>query len=88
MRREVIERLMCALEVDLVATAQSHGADPAALLADAAGLQRFAEDGLAHFDGRRVVVTEKGRPFLRSVSALFDAYLAEDDGRPRHARAI
>jgi len=88
LRREVIERLMCALQVDLVATAEAHGADPAALIADAGGLARFAEDGLAHFDGRCVIVTEQGRPFLRSVAALFDAYLAESGETPRHARAI
>ena len=89
LRREVIERLMCALEVDLVATAQAHGADPEGLLADAAGLARFVADGLATFDGRRVAVTERGRPFLRSVAALFDAYLAvREEGEPRHARAI
>ena len=76
LRREVIERLMCTLEVDLVAVAQSHGADPAGLLADAAGLARFVSDGLATWDGRRVAVTQAGRPFLRSVAALFDAYLA------------
>ncbi|MDE3176104.1 MAG: oxygen-independent coproporphyrinogen III oxidase [Pseudomonadota bacterium] len=88
MRREAIERLMCALEVDLVAVAQKHRADPAGLIDEAAGVARFAADGLAHFDGRRIVVTEKGRPFLRSIAALFDAYLARDDSQPRHARAI
>ena len=52
-------------------------------------LGRFVEDGLATWDGRRVAVTELGRPFLRSVAALFDAYLAAaEDGRPRHSRAI
>ena len=89
LRRDVIERLMCDLEVDLVAVAKAHGADPAGLLADAHGVLRFQEDGLASFDGRRVKALEKGRPFLRSVAALFDSYLAAaDDGRPRHARAI
>jgi oxygen-independent coproporphyrinogen-3 oxidase len=89
LRRDVIERLMCALEVDLVATAEARGADPAGLLADAAGVARLVEDGLAVFDGRRLAVTERGRPFLRTAAALFDAYLAKsDDGKPRHARAI
>ena len=89
LRRDVIEQLMCALQVDLVATAEAHGADPAPLIADARGLARFAEDALADFDGRRVAVTEKGRPFLRSVAALFDAYLSESSNEtPRHARAI
>jgi oxygen-independent coproporphyrinogen III oxidase len=89
LRREVIERLMCGLEVDLVATARAHAADPSALLADAAGLDAFVAEGLASFDGRRVRVSVRGRPFLRSVAALFDAYLApSEEGRPRHARAI
>ncbi len=89
LRRDVIEQLMCGLGVDLVATAQAHGADPAGLIADAAGIARFVADGLATFDGRRLTVTERGRPFLRSAAALFDAYLARsDDGKPRHARAI
>jgi hypothetical protein len=33
-------------------------------------------------------VSEKGRPFVRSVAALFDAYLARDDDKPRHSRAV
>lgn len=89
LRRDVIERLMCALEVDIVATAQAHGADPSGLLADAAGVGRFVADGLATFEGRRVAVTERGRPFLRSIAALFDAYFAANaEGEPRHARVI
>ena len=88
LRRAVIEQLMCAARVDLVAMAEAHGADPSALLAEAGGLAPFATDGLAHFDGRRVIVTAKGRPFLRSVAALFDAYLGPSDAAPRHARAI
>ena len=88
LRRDVIERLMCDLEVDLVALAQAHEVDPAALIADAAGLDRFQSDGLANWDGRRIEVSEKGRPFVRSIAALFDAYLAPDEAKPRHSRAI
>ena len=90
LRRDVIERLMCSLGVDLVAVAQAHGADPSALLAEAqAGLGRFVEDGLAAWDGRRVTVTEKGRPFLRSAAVLFDAYMDRaETAQPRHSRAI
>ncbi len=88
LRRDVIEQLMCALQVDLVGTAAAYGADPAPLIANAQGLARFAEDGLAQFDGRCVAVSEPGRPFLRSVAALFDVYLAESSETPRHARAI
>jgi oxygen-independent coproporphyrinogen-3 oxidase len=88
LRRDVIEKLMCDLAVDLVDIAEAHRADPSPLIANAAGLARFETDGLAHWDGRRVEVTEKGRPFVRSVAALFDSYLVPDEARPRHSRAI
>jgi len=88
LRREIIERLMCDLEVDLPEIAKAHGADLAPLVANIAGVAPFAADGLAHWDGRRLVVSEKGRPFLRSLAALFDAYLTQDAGMPRHSRAV
>jgi oxygen-independent coproporphyrinogen-3 oxidase len=89
LRREVIERVMCDLEVDLEAVAIAHAADPAALIAAASeGLPRFLEDGLASWDGRRIVVSDRGRPFVRSVAALFDGYLANPSDKPRHSRAV
>ena len=36
----------------------------------------------------RLTVSEKGRPFVRSVAALFDAYLGQADDKPRHSRAV
>ncbi len=63
LRRDVIERVMCDLEVDVVAVAAEHGADPAPLTQAAAeGLQKFIEDDFASWDGRRIVVSERGRP--------------------------
>ena len=89
LRRDAIERVMCDLEVDLEAVAAEHAADPAALKQAASeGLARFVEDGLASWDGRRIAVSERGRPFVRSVAALFDAYLADGGDRPRHSRAV
>ena len=89
LRRDTIEQVMCDLEVDLEAVASKHGADPSPLIKSAAiGLPRFVSDGLAHWDGRRVKVNECGRPFVRSVAALFDSYLTEDGSRPSHSRAV
>src|SRR5208283_811652 len=89
LRRNVIERVMCDLEVDLDAVAGEYGADPGQLK-DAAsrGMARFVDDGLASWDGRRIVVTEQGRPFVRSIAALFDAYLGQPSDKPRHSRAV
>ncbi len=89
LRRDVIEQVMCDLEVDVEEVAEAHGRDPAPLAAAASeGLAKFIEDGLATWDGRRIAVGEKGRPFVRSVAALFDAYLAQASDKPRHSRAV
>lgn len=89
LRRAVIERIMCDLAVDLPAMARTFGAGPDALLADAAPLSGFAADGLVEWNGAQVRVTERGRPFVRNVAALFDAYLRQgDNAKPRHASAV
>ncbi len=86
--RAVIERFMCELTVDLPDMASRFAASPAALLADAAPLSAFAADGLVSWDGARLAVTRRGRPFLRNVAALFDQYLQQTASGPRHARAV
>jgi oxygen-independent coproporphyrinogen-3 oxidase len=86
LRGAVIERLMCALEVDLVAMAEAYGADPAGLLAAGPALQGQAVDGLVEWDGRSLRVTPRGKPFLRAVAVLFDAYFQA--GPARHSVAV
>jgi len=89
LRRDAIERVMCELKVDLDELAAAHDADPAPLKAAAeTGLMRFVADGLAEWDGRRLEVKERGRPFLRSIAALFDRHLAEAAAPARHSRAV
>ncbi len=89
LRRNIIERIMCDLEVDVECVAAAHDADPAPLKAAAFdGMPKFEEDGLASWDGRSIVVSERGRPFIRSIATLFDAYLLEPTVKPRHAREI
>ncbi|GAN80157.1 coproporphyrinogen III oxidase [Acidocella aminolytica 101 = DSM 11237] len=89
LRRAVIERIMCDLAVDLPAMAQTFGAQAAPLLAAAAPLSGFESDGLVEWNGARLRVTERGRPFVRNVAALFDAYLrGRESSQPRHARAV
>jgi oxygen-independent coproporphyrinogen-3 oxidase len=76
-RAGLIERLMCDLAVEV----------PADL---AAGLEQelrgMAADGLIRRHGRRIEVTERGRPLMRCVAALFDAYL--DTAQNRHSVAV
>ncbi|HMR33125.1 MAG TPA: oxygen-independent coproporphyrinogen III oxidase [Geminicoccaceae bacterium] len=85
-RAEIIERLMCELEVDLDEVAARHGRAVGGIEEELFDLGRFERDRLVRRDGRRVQVTERGRPFVRSVCAVFDRYL--DGGRARHAAAV
>jgi len=86
LRREVIETLMCRNEVDLREVASRRGADPASLMDAAPALQEMARDGLVDWNGMQVTVTASGRPFVRTVAAAFDTYLAA--GAARHSAAV
>jgi oxygen-independent coproporphyrinogen-3 oxidase len=81
-RRAIIERLMCDRRVDL-ATIDDTG-EPFAPPLDR--LAAMAADGIVAVEGSVVAVTERGRPFLRAVCAVFDRYLAPEAGR--YSRAV
>ncbi len=86
LRREIIERLMCDLGVDLAALCARHGRAGDSL-DDEIGLMRaFAQDGLVTIEGRSVQVHEEARPLLRSICAAFDHRLS--DGPGRHSQAV
>jgi oxygen-independent coproporphyrinogen III oxidase len=78
-RAAVIERLMCDLAIDLDKVPGDYSAEIAAL-------QPLAENGVVAIDGRRLAITERGRPFLRLVAAAFDAYLPANAAR--HSVAV
>jgi len=85
LRRDVIERLMCGREVDLAATAADHGVDePFAI--ELARLAIMAANGAVDLAGTQVRISERGRPWMRTVAALFDRYL--ETGKARHTRAV
>jgi len=86
LRREIIERLMCDLEVDIDAVAGSHKVDPAQFDAEIDTLGPLQADGLVVVDGRRLTVTEEGRTLVRAVCAAFDRYLKA--GEQRHSKAV
>ena len=88
LRRAVIEQIMCHLSVDLDRVAASFGQGAEALHHNAEALARFEADGLVVRDGSRIRVTEAGRPFVRNVAAVFDAYLDTASTQPKHAQAV
>ncbi len=86
MRREVIERLMCDLVVDLGEIAKKYG-QPVNVFAEELGrLVPFQTDGLITLDGNKILVSENGRFLVRTVCAVFDTYLGTGTGR--HSRAV
>lgn len=89
LRSRIIERLMCDLSVDL--DAETAAAPPAARPADGfaselAAIAYLADAGMVAIAGRRITVTDRGRPFVRLVAAAFDAYLAQN--KSRHSVAV
>lgn len=81
LRRNVIERLMCDLRADLAAICASHGRGTIDLAAELWQLDELKRDGLVRRCGDKIEVPESARPFVRSVCAVFDAYLAESETR-------
>jgi oxygen-independent coproporphyrinogen-3 oxidase len=76
LRAELIERLMCDLEVDVAAICARHRAEPTALLRSAERLRALAADGIIQLDGNVIRLAKDRRALARTVAAAFDAYLA------------
>jgi len=79
LRRAIIERLMCDFAVDLNCHASR-------LAAELEALEPFRADGLLTIDDGLIRVEPAGRPLIRTVCAVFDAYL--DRGLAQHSRAV
>ena len=86
LRGEIIERIMCDLQVDLGPICARHGSAVEALLDTAPRLEDLVSDGVIARDGDALSVAGDSRALVRSVAAAFDAYL---DGSTRlHSRAV
>ncbi len=86
LRRDIIERLMCDLRVDLAATAARYKKTAGDFAAELSALAPMETDGLVELDGDEIRITESGRPLMRAVCAVFDRYL--ETGKARHSQAI
>jgi oxygen-independent coproporphyrinogen-3 oxidase len=86
MRRWVIERLMCDFAVPIEEMERRFGQQAEAVAAEMLGVALEDRDGLVDFSEACFTMTEKGRPFVRSIAAAFDSYLAA--GKARHSLAV
>ncbi len=85
LRRDIIERLMCDLRVDLDRICAAHGRSADDLAVELFQLDELARDGLVERTGGTITVPESKRSFIRTVCAEFDAYLSND--AMRYSRA-
>ncbi len=81
LRRDLIERLMCDLNVDLAERCAAHNGTADRFAAELAELDALANDGLVERAGYEISIPERARPFVRTVCAVFDAYIADGDMR-------
>ena len=81
LRRDLIERLMCDLKVDLAEQCAAHASDTDRFAAELSALDALANDGLLERVGYKVAIPERARPFMRTVCAALDAHLADHDTR-------
>jgi oxygen-independent coproporphyrinogen-3 oxidase len=85
MRAAVIERLLCAFEVDLADVAARHGAEPGRFAEDVGRLAPLVRAGWVEVDGSHVAIRRHPHEIARVVAAEFDAYLGHGG---RHSTAV
>jgi oxygen-independent coproporphyrinogen III oxidase len=81
LRRDIIERLMCDLHVDLAEQCAAHNSGADRFATELSALDALANDGLVERVGYKISIPERARLFVRTVCAVFDAYISEDDQR-------
>ena len=91
-RRDVIQRLMCATRLEFAAIETAHGVRFEEYFgAELAALGPLIADGLVERGARSLAITARGRLLLRNVAMVFDAHLprlASSAGEPRFSRAV
>lgn len=85
-RAYVIERVMCDFGFSFADLAARYPAFAAVIRSEACSFAATDKDGLCRIEGGRFLLTATGRPFARTVAAVFDAHLSS--GRGRHSIAV
>ena len=87
-RRWVIRRLMCTFRLDLdEVDARFQMDSEASFAAERTLLQAYEEEGMIELHERSWVLTPLGKPFIRNICMVFDAYL-EGSGKTLFSRTI
>ena len=85
-RAWVIERVMCDFGFSFADLATRYPELAGAIRSEALQFVASDRDSLSRIEGDRFMLSATGRPFARTVAAVFDAHLAS--GRGRHSIAV
>lgn len=90
LRAALIAQLICHFELDTLSFSDTWQIDDFwhYFAAAQAKLQPFIEDGLVVIRDGVVQVTERGRLWVRSICACFDAYLDSEATAPRYSKVV
>lgn len=86
LRARIIELLMCDFAFSFSTIRHEFGGAAEQVLDEAEYLAGCDTDGMIEFSGGLFQVTDKGRPFVRSIASAFDSYFGE--GAARHSLAV
>ncbi len=86
LRSYVIERVMCDFRLSFADLEHRFGQFARTVVAEARQFAASNSDRLVEINGDEFVLTERGKPFARTVAATFDAYLS--NGKGRHSIAV
>ncbi|PLK71295.1 oxygen-independent coproporphyrinogen III oxidase [Rhizobium sp. TH135] len=86
LRRRVIEEIMCRFTVSFRELRSEFGNAVDDIVAEARAFAQSNQDRICLIEDDHFVITEAGRPFARTIAAVFDSYLS--NGKGRHSIAV
>ncbi|MDB2414473.1 oxygen-independent coproporphyrinogen III oxidase [Rickettsiales bacterium] len=86
LRRDIINSIMCDMEVDIEKICARHGVSSDIFISNIAEIQTLAKDGLVFIDGMKIKMNLKARSLARIVCAAFDKYLKKEE--KKHSMAV
>ncbi|MDQ8700658.1 oxygen-independent coproporphyrinogen III oxidase [Hyphomicrobium sp. LHD-15] len=88
LRAALIEQLMCGFAVSWRDLADQFGSSVERVRQEAEDCARGDEDAFVDISEEGIRITDRGKPFVRTICAVFDPYLSREVARRRHAIAV
>jgi oxygen-independent coproporphyrinogen-3 oxidase len=89
LRRDVIMKLMCGLQLNWETLDEEYKIYSTEYFAEEIeALSELESDGLVIKSEKGILVTEQGRLFLRNIAMIFDAYLPKNASKGSYSRTV